>query len=96
MGDIESAAKLFKTSHSTSPALWTQTKSESAVGKPRSILKTSDVKVVKCFNNWSMTVGGWGTMGKGLHLVQHTPRRMGFCRPGAGVVQEGHDDPARA
>ena len=51
-------ARVFRTSHSASPAWTTQTKSESAVVGPRSILKTSDVKVMKCFHNGSMTVGG--------------------------------------
>ena len=48
-GDIESVARLFKVSHSTSPALATQTKSESVVVGPKSILKPSDAKVMKCF-----------------------------------------------
>ena len=69
-GDIERVARVFRTSHSASPALSTQTKSESAVGKPRSILKTSDVKVMKCFNNGGMAVGD----GEHGRRVTHGPQ----------------------
>ena len=56
--DIECLARLFKVSHSTSPASETQTKSESVVVGPKSILKSSDAKVMKkCFLNGSMTAG---------------------------------------
>ena len=63
-------ARVFRTSHSASPAWTTQTKSESAAVGPRSILKTSDVKFMKCFHNGSMTVGV-GNHGK---RVAHGPQ----------------------
>ena len=56
-GDIESVARLFKVSHSTSPALATQTEKESVVVGPRSILKSSNLKVKKSFPDES---GGAG------------------------------------
>ena len=58
-GDIESVARAFRTSHSTGPRCGRRRSQSllSAVGKPRSILKTSDVKVMKCFANGSMALG---------------------------------------
>ena len=49
-GNIERVARFFKVSLSESPASATQT-SESVVVGPKSILKSSDVKVMKCFRN---------------------------------------------
>ena len=34
-------------------------------------------------------------MGEGVHMVHTPPWGMGLCRPGTGVVQEGHDQPVR-
>ena len=57
-GDIERVARASKAAHSAIPASATQTKSESGVVGPKSILKPSDVKVTKCFLiNGSMAVG---------------------------------------
>ena len=70
-GDIESVARLFKVSHSTSPALATQTKTESVVVGPKSILKSSDVKVTKCFLNGSMPVGDGEPWEKGYTWPTH-------------------------
>ena len=56
-GDIESVARLFKVSHSTSPASATQTENESVVVGPKSILKSSDVKVRKDFPTESRGAG---------------------------------------
>ena len=75
-GDIEKVARVSRTSHSASPALATQTKPESAVVGPKSILKTSDAKVTKCFLNGSMTVG-MGNHGKRATHGPHTTLESG-------------------
>ena len=67
----ERVARVVRTPHSASPVLATQTKSWSAVVGPKSILKTSDGKVTKCFLNGSMTVGDGEPWGKGHTWSTH-------------------------
>ena len=83
-GDIESVARLFKVSHSTSPASATQTKSESVVVGPKSILKPSDVKVMKGFRNGSMTVGDGEPWEKGYTWSTHHLGEWVFAGPALG------------
>ena len=83
-GDIESVARLFKVSHSTSPASETQTKNESVVVGPKSILKSSDAKVMKCFLNGSMTVGDGEPWEKGYTWSTHHLGEWVFAGPALG------------
>ena len=83
-GDIERVARVFKVSHSASPASATQTKAESVVVGPKSILKSSDAKVTKYFLSGSMTVGDGEPWEKGYTWPTHHLGEWVFAGPALG------------
>ena len=82
-GDIERVARLCKTFHSDSHASATQTKSKSAVAKPKSILR-SDAKAMKGFRDGSRTVGDGEPWEKGHTWSTHHLGEWVFAGPALG------------
>ena len=82
-GGIERVARLCKTFHSDFPALATQTKSKSAVAKPKSIFR-SDVKAMKGFRDGSRSVGDGEPWEKGYTWSTHHLGEWVFAGPALG------------